>query len=143
MQPFVTAATGNNAQVLAANFMEYCTANMTASVLACKPVADAIAYSLNGVLAKRAGALCNRLQQCTDDLLLPTARCNLTGSSESGALNLCSTQGVGVSAPVTPPGELRTACSMLQLADKLLVAAAFAWCHARAAPSATVLNRVY
>jgi hypothetical protein len=105
--------------------MQYCTTNMTSSVLACKPVADAITYSLNGVLAKRAGALCSRLQQCTDDLLLPTARCNLTGSSASGALNLCSTQGVGVSAPVTPPGELcscrvHTTCVVQRLAEECL-----------------------
>jgi hypothetical protein len=107
MQPFVAAAAASNdSQALASNFMQFCTTNMTSSVLACKPVADAITYSLNGVLAKRAGALCSHLQQCTDDLLLPTARCNLTGSSASGALNLCSAQGVGVSPAVTPPGEL-------------------------------------
>ncbi|KAF6251912.1 hypothetical protein COO60DRAFT_1674268 [Scenedesmus sp. NREL 46B-D3] len=93
MQPFVTA-TSTDAQALASSFMQFCTTNMTSSVLACKPVSDAIAYSKDGILAKRAGAVCSRLQQCTDDLLLPTARCNLTGATASGPLNLCSTQGV-------------------------------------------------
>jgi hypothetical protein len=126
MQPFVAAATASNdSQALASSFMQYCTTNMTSNVLACKPVADAITYSLNGVLAKRAGALCSRLQQCMDDLLLPTARCNLTGSTASGTLNLCSTQGVGVPAPVTPPGELcscrvHTMCFMQRLAEECL-----------------------
>jgi hypothetical protein len=107
MQPFVAAAvSSNDSQVLAAGFMQFCTTNITAGVLACKPVSDAIMYSLNGGLAKRAGALCSRLQQCTDDLLLSTTKCNITGATTSGALNLCSTEGVGAAAAVTAPGEL-------------------------------------
>jgi hypothetical protein len=111
LQPFVAAAAStNDSQVLSAGFMQFCTTNLTASVLACKPVSDAIAYSLNGVLAKRAGALCSRLQQCADELLLPTTKCNITGATTSGPLNLCSAEGVGAAVAPAAPGELPMLC---------------------------------
>lgn len=96
---FVNAidALGNAAdpKEASATFMTRCTMNLTSNnVLACKPVADAIFYDIR--LARRSGAICQRLGMCAPELAAGSA-CNMTVGTKSGRLNLCLKDGVGAS----------------------------------------------
>jgi hypothetical protein len=107
----VTPANLNNNKSLdlASKFFKNCVGNLTANdMLLCKNVAASIAFSYNGNLAKRAGALCSRLGQCAGDAV--TAKCNVT--TDKG-LDLCTQEGwvLGSVIPVADGGEwLSLAC---------------------------------
>lgn len=105
--PFVTevlALSNADSKAVSATFMTRCTTNFTSgNVLACKPVADAIFYDIR--IARRGGAICQRLGECTPDLAVVGTTCNMTVGGRSGRLNLCSREGVGASAATTA-GEL-------------------------------------
>lgn len=100
----VTPALGyNNSLYLASTFVQNCVGNLTANdVLLCKNVAASIAFSYNGNLAKRAGALCSRLGQCVGDAV--TAKCNVTTGL---GLDLCTQEGYvsGTAIAVANAGE--------------------------------------
>jgi hypothetical protein len=79
----------NNGLTLATAFLPVCTTNLTANdVVKCKNLAGAIAFSYNGNLAKRAGALCSRLGDCGGEAA--TSKCNVT---EGKQLDLCTAEG--------------------------------------------------
>jgi hypothetical protein len=98
------ALSSNNSLGLASTvFMPNCLGNLTANdMLLCKNVAASIAFSYNGNLAKRAGALCSRLGQCVGDAV--TAKCNVT--TDQG-LDLCTQEGwvLGTAVAVADGGE--------------------------------------
>lgn len=74
---------------LATEFYSQCTTNFTANdVVKCKGVAGAIAFSYNGNLAKRAGAVCAQLGDCVGDAA--TSKCNVTATK---GLDLCTAEG--------------------------------------------------
>ncbi len=87
----VSNAVGSNDSLsLASAFLPQCTGNLTANdVLLCKNIAASIAFSYNGNLAKRAGALCSRLGQCAGDAL-SASKCNITANK---GLDLCTQEG--------------------------------------------------
>lgn len=84
------ATTGSDIGLaLATKFLPVCTTNLTANdMVKCKTLAEAIAFSYNGNLAKRAGALCFRLGDCAGEAA--TSKCNVT---EGKQLDLCTAEG--------------------------------------------------
>lgn len=99
----VTAAANaqqiNDSVSLASTFMQQCMTNFTVgNVFLCKGISNAIATSYRGNLAKRAGALCTRLGQCSGDAA--TAKCNI---SDSARLDLCAQDGLVGGASIVVP----------------------------------------
>lgn len=81
--------TRDNSMALATAFLQRCTTNFTANdAVRCRGIAGAIAFSFNGNLAKRAGALCHHLGNCTG--AAATSSCNVTADAP---LDLCSKEG--------------------------------------------------
>jgi hypothetical protein len=87
---------------LATAFAANCTDSLTANdVFKCRGITSAIAYSLNGNLAKRAGAICMRLGNCSAEAA--SASCNVTATAR---LDLCTQEGNvgGTALYPTPAG---------------------------------------
>jgi hypothetical protein len=63
-------------------------------------------------LGKRAGALCYRLGNCTDELLAASSSCTLVASTQlSGRLDVCTRE--GVSGATSVAGVASAAAGML------------------------------
>jgi hypothetical protein len=89
----------NDSLTLATRFMAQCTSNFTSNDVAkCRGIAGSVAFSFNGNLAKRAGALCARLGDCTGDAA--TSKCNVT---DTAGLDLCTANGDAESDGLTLP----------------------------------------
>lgn len=98
------AVSTNESLVIANRFVQRCTTNFTAGdVLKCKYLAGAVAFSYNGNLAKRAGAICSRLGNCSATAALAT--CNVTGVAR---LDMCTQEGYagGSALPLPTAGVL-------------------------------------
>jgi hypothetical protein len=103
----------NDSLTLATRFMAQCTSNFTADDVAkCRGIAGSIAFSFNGNLAKRAGALCARLGNCTGDAA--TSKCNITATA---GLDLCTTDGDAESGILTLPTAGRAFYTLLLAAS--------------------------
>lgn len=103
-----TAMGNNDSLSLATVFLNQCTTNFTKTSAApdgdavrCRNIAGAIAFSFNGNLAKRAGALCYHLGDCAGEAT--AASCNVTSGAR---LDLCSVDGSvgGAAVPGIPDG---------------------------------------
>jgi hypothetical protein len=117
---------------LATSFLGRCTSNFTANdAVKCRNIAGAIAFSFSGNLAKRAGALCHHLGNCTGGAA--TSSCNVTANA---GLDLCSKEGhVGgaVVAGLPAEGEEPIACrrEIWEAATASFIATYCAFCWAR------------
>ncbi|KAF6254423.1 hypothetical protein COO60DRAFT_1665172 [Scenedesmus sp. NREL 46B-D3] len=89
-------AASTDAVTISGRFLAACTSSFArGDTLLCREVSSAIAFSYQGNLAKRAGALCKRLGNCTDDLTAAGSTCTLAASTQlSGRLDLCTREGV-------------------------------------------------
>lgn len=113
MQSFVAPLrTSSDASAQSAAFVSRCSNSfMPGNILECRAIGDDIAYSLDGNVAKRAGALCARLGNCT--ALLQSANpssCSISlPGLPMGAVSRCSAEGVSTGFfPVQPAsGGLR------------------------------------
>jgi hypothetical protein len=99
VQPFSSGqgvATSTDAVDASSRFLAACTSRFTrGDTLLCRDISSAIAFSYQGNLAKRAGALCTRLGNCTEDLAAASSTCTLAaGAQLSGRLDLCTREGV-------------------------------------------------
>lgn len=121
MQDFVTKQRfSKDAAAQAAAFVSSCTTSfLPGNVLRCREIGQAIAFSLEGNLAKRAGALCARLNSCTQQLLsAPAGSCSISLPDQAiGPVDLCTVEGVAGSSTITPSssGECSLACYSCKL----------------------------
>lgn len=120
--PFVNAidllGASADSKNASASFMTRCVTNLTENdVLACKPVADAMFYDIR--LARRGGAICQRLGLCSPELTATTSTCNMTVGTRSGRLNLCSKEGVGATSAAAAGGRQHMGCTSFICKDGL------------------------
>lgn len=104
-----TTTESDNGLELATAFLPVCTTNLTANdMVKCRTLAGAIAFSYNGNLAKRAGALCFRLGDCAGEAA--TSKCSVT---EGKQLDLCTAEGWKDATALTLPAageDVKGAC---------------------------------
>jgi hypothetical protein len=108
-------ATSTNAIDISSRFLAACTSRFTkGDTLLCREISSAIAFSYQGNLGKRAGALCSRLGNCTDDLLTAGSTCTLVASTQlSGRLDLCTREGVTGATGVSGVASAAAGMSLL------------------------------
>ena len=95
----------SDAAAQSAAFVSRCTSSfMPGDILGCRAIGQSIAYSLDGNLAKRAGALCSRLGNCT--ALLQSSNpssCSMSLPGLAiGTVSLCTAQGITTGTMITP-----------------------------------------
>ena len=79
------ASSSASSSTLAASFYEWCSAQNTYALTSCRTVQSSISSSYNGSLAKRAGALCTRLGECSSSLAADSACRITTGGNAANA----------------------------------------------------------
>lgn len=98
MQSFVAPLrTSTDASAQSAAFVSMCLSTfMPGNILDCRAIGESIAYSLDGNLAKRAGALCARMGNCT--ALLQSSNpssCSISlPGLAMGTVSSCNVEGV-------------------------------------------------
>lgn len=114
VQTPVSAAVANASAApaaLADSFYTWCSSRGYA-LSSCRAVQTAISSSMRGNLARRAGALCQRLQECPATIASDTS-CGLSVSGVgpnatspvTGRLDMCSVEGVSGGSQVSGLGE--------------------------------------
>jgi hypothetical protein len=88
----------------APSFVSKCVSTyIPGDVINCRAIGDAISYSLDGNLAKRAGALCARMGNCTALLQGSISSCSLDlPGLPLGLLDLCTVEGINTGSMITP-----------------------------------------
>jgi hypothetical protein len=91
------------------SFVSKCVASyMPGNVIGCRAIGEAISYSRDGNLAKRAGALCARMGNCTALLQGSISSCSLDlPGLPLGLLDLCTVEGVSTGFMITPAASGR------------------------------------
>lgn len=105
-----SASTTATPTALSSDFYSWCSGRGYA-LASCRSVQASITTSMSGNLARRAGALCQRLEEChasvASDLTCGLAVSGTGNSSSpvSGRLDLCTVEGVSGGQPVAGLGE--------------------------------------
>jgi hypothetical protein len=95
LQGFVTDVSRDAATAAAAFLVRCLTSFRPGDVLACRDISSAIAYSLDGNLAKRPAALCARLGNCSAEVLSTSTSCSITMPNlPVGRPDTCSVEGI-------------------------------------------------
>lgn len=96
---------------LSTDFYNWCSGRGYA-LASCRAVQTAITSSMNGNLARRAGALCQRLEDCPADAscALSVAGAGNKTAAVSGRLDTCTLEGVSGGQQVAGLGECSTWC---------------------------------
>jgi hypothetical protein len=95
------ATFSQSSSTLAANFYTWCSAQNTYALTSCRTVQTSIAGSYNGNLARRAGALCMRLGECSSSVAADTT-CRITvGAAVTGVNTTSSTNSTNSTADAT------------------------------------------